>query len=58
MRDWSAQIFTERRSEDIWRDLWTLATQIEFQISSASQQGGESGVIRLLHSDDGIELGL
>ena len=58
VRDWLNVNFAEHRGGDLWRDLWALATSIDFKLADASQQGGEAGVIRCLHSDDSVELGL
>ena len=51
------QNFRGNRDSDTWRNLWTIAVQIDFKVADASSQG-DAGVVRLLHSDDIVEIGL
>ena len=57
VRDWFSASFAGSRTSDQWRDLWTLATQVDFKILSASRLS-ESEVIRVLHTDDSVEIAL
>ena len=55
VRDWMSQSFTGDRRSDVWIDLWTLATTIDYWVAEAATHGDEA-VISLLNSDDTLEL--
>jgi hypothetical protein len=50
--------FAGDKSSHVWKDLWTLAQQTDFQIAAANGQGGYSAVMQLLSSNDSLELAL
>ena len=55
VRDWMSQSYTWDRRSDVWIDLWTLATTIDFRVADAASHGDEA-VIARLNSDDTLEL--
>ena len=58
VRDWLLANFGGDKSSHVWKDLWTLAQQADFQIAAANGQGGYAGVMQLLSSSDSLELAL
>ena len=57
VRDWLSANFAGSKTSDQWRGLWTSATRVGFKILSASRLS-ESEVIRILHTDDSVEIAL
>ena len=55
VRDWITQSFQGSKSSEVWVDLWTIATSLDYRLSEAAL-GGDAEVVRLLNSDDTIEL--
>ena len=58
MRDCLLANFTGDKSGHVWKDLWTLAQQTDFQIAAANSQGGYAAVMQLLSAIDALELAL
>ena len=56
VRDWISQNFRGDKQGDVWIDLWTIASSLDFRLAEASQRG-DATVTNLLNSDDTIELG-
>ena len=48
VRDWMSQSYTGDRRSDVWIDLWTFATTIDFRVADAASHGDEA-VITLLN---------
>ena len=57
LREWLLQNCTGNKASHTWTDLWTLAAQLDFTIASASASG-EAAKLRLLATDDVVEIGL
>lgn len=55
VRDWVSQNYSGQRNSDIWVDLWTIATMLDYRIADAAVHG-DQGAVNLLNSDDAIEL--
>ena len=43
VRDWMSQSYTGDRRSDVWVDLWTLATTIDFQVADEASHGDAGG---------------
>ena len=46
------------KSFDGCRDIWTMATAIDFRLAETAQRGGETSVISCPYTADTLELGL
>ena len=57
-REWLNQNFQGAKTSEIWTDLWTAATAVDYRILQARAEGGPAAVAQVLNRDDSIELSL